>query len=401
MIIVEIFRLSITSLKANKVRSFLTMLGIIIGVSAVILLISLGSGLQNYITQQFESLGTNILYVMPGQVGQEGQGFSQGPPNFAGSKLTLKDSQDIARLGIPIIDASASIEEPISIKYADVSKYIRIHGIEDNFLKMRNINIALGRELTKADMDQQKKIAILGPVLIEKLFGEINPLGKKVLIGDFRYDVVGVTEKKGGGGLGASLDDIAFIPLTSAQRLLNQENVQAISVEINDKQNIDEAKKMVEKLLNKRLKEDEFSVVDQASLLETINSIISVLTIALGSIAAISLLVGGIGIMNIMLVSVTERTREIGLRKAVGAKSIDILVQFLIEAVSLCLVGGLIGILIGAGGSILARKFIPTVVPIWAVLLAFGFSAAVGIIFGVAPAAKAAKLDPINALRYE
>lgn len=401
MIIVEIFRLSFTSLKANKVRSFLTMLGIIIGVSAVILLISLGSGLQNYITQQFESLGTNILYVMPGQVGQEGQGFSQGPPNFAGSKLTLKDSQDIARLGIPIIAASASIEEPISIKYADVSKYIRIHGIEDNFLKMRNINIALGRELTKADMDQQKKIAILGSVLIEKLFGEINPLGKKVLIGDFRYDVVGVTEKKGGGGLGASLDDIAFIPLTSAQRLLNQENVQAISVEINDKQNIDEAKKMVEKLLNKRLKEDEFSVVDQASLLETINSIISVLTIALGSIAAISLLVGGIGIMNIMLVSVTERTREIGLRKAVGARSIDILVQFLIEAVSLCLVGGLIGILIGAGGSMVARKFIPTVVPIWAVLLAFGFSAAVGIIFGVAPAAKAAKLDPINALRYE
>jgi len=401
MIIIEIFRLSFTALKANKIRSFLTMLGIIIGVAAVILLISLGAGLQNYITQQFESLGTNILYVMPGQVGKEGGGFTQGPPNFAGSKLTYKDSRDISRLGKPIIDASASIEEPTAIKYANTSKYIRIHGVEDNFLKMRNINVVLGRELTKSDMDQQKKVVVLGPSLKEKLLGEIDPIGKKVLIGDFRYDVVGVTEKKGGGGLGSSLDDTGFIPLTSAQRLFNQDNVQAISVEVNDKQSIDEAKKMTEKLLSRRLKEDEFSVVDQASLLETINSIISVLTVALGGIAAISLLVGGIGIMNIMLVSVTERTREIGLRKAVGAKSGDILAQFLTEAIVLCLTGGFIGILIGAGGSLLAKQFIPTVVPLWAVLLAFCFSAAVGIIFGVAPAYKAAKLDPINALRYE
>lgn len=399
MIIFEVLNLAFTSLKANKVRSLLTMLGIIIGVSAVILLIALGNGLENYITQQFEDLGTNILYVLPGQVGKEGQSM-QGPPNFAGSKLTLKDSRDIAKLGGSIVGASSSIEIPASVQYGNISKYVRVHGVEDNFFKMRNIIVETGRELTKADVEQQRKVVVIGPILKEKLFGEQKALGKKILIGDFRYEVVGITATKGG-GLGQSLDDIPFITIINAQRQFNQESVQAISVEISDKQSIPDAKKSIEKLLLKRYKEDEFSVVDQASLIQTITQIIGVLTSALGGIAAISLVVGGIGIMNIMLVSVTERTKEIGLRKAVGAKFKDILFQFLMEAVMLCLVGGLVGVLLGAGGAMLARKLIPAVVPFWSVLLAFGFSAAVGIIFGVAPAYKAAKLDPITALRYE
>lgn len=400
MDVLEIFKLSWVALRANKIRSFLTMLGIIIGVMSVILLISLGNGLQNYITQQFEGLGTNVLYIMPGQVIQEGQSFSGGMPNFAGSKLTLKDTRDASRLGRPIIDASASIEQPIAIKYQDISKYIRVHGVTENMISMISIKVILGREISKGDMDRSKKVVVLGYNLQEKFFGEQNPLGKMLLIGDFRFEVIGVTEKKGG-GLGATFDDICFIPLTSAQRLFNQENVQAIEVEVDSKENISEAKKILEQHFLKKYKEDEFSVVDQASLISTINSIIGVLTAALGGIAAISLLVGGIGIMNIMLVSVTERTREIGLRKAVGAKSQDILWQFLIEAVNLCLAGGSVGVVLGVGGSLLAQKFIPASVPLWAVLLAFGFSAAVGIIFGVAPAAKAAKLDPIDALRYE
>ncbi len=402
MEVLEILKLSFSSLKANKLRSFLTMLGIIIGVAAVILLISLGSGLQNYITQQFEDLGTNFVYVLPGQVLAEGGGFTQGQPNFAGSKLTLKDVKDIKRLGYPIVDASAIIEGPGSVKFGSVSKYLQYHGVEENFFKMRSVKIAIGREFKQSDIERKKKIIIIGQNVREKLFGDVSPLGKKILLGDSRYEVIGVTEEKGG-GLGVSMDDIVFIPITAAQSQFNQESVQDIMVEASDKETIPEVKKTVERfyLKDRKLKEDEFSVVDQASLLSTINSIIGVLTAALGGIAAISLLVGGIGIMNIMLVSVTERTREIGLRKAVGAKSQDILFQFLAEAVTLCLVGGLIGILIGICGSFLAEKFIPTTVPLWAVLLAFGFSSAVGLIFGVAPAAKAAKLDPIDALRYE
>lgn len=395
----EAVKLTIVSLKANKVRSFLTMLGIIIGVSAVILLVSLGSGLQRYITSTFEDLGSNTLYVLPGQVGQEGQSIT-GPPNFSGSKLTLNDSRDIKKLGLPIVDVGASNENSTSIKYGNISKYVQIHGITENFLKMSNINIVLGRDLTKADIDQERKVVILGNAIADKLFNGINPLGKKVLMGDFRYEVVGIMEKKGG-GLGASLDDVPFIPITSYQRHFNSDKIQAISIAVQNKESIPEAKAMVEKFFLKRLKKDEFSVVDQASLVTTINSIIGVLTAALGGIAGISLLVGGIGIMNIMLVSVTERTKEIGLRKAVGATSKDILFQFLTEAITLCLIGGGIGILLGAGGALLAQKVIPTEVPLWSVILAFGFSAMVGIVFGVAPAIKAAKLDPIVALRYE
>ncbi len=170
MIIFEVLNLAFTSLKANKVRSLLTMLGIIIGVSAVILLIALGSGLENYITQQFEDLGTNILYVLPGQIGKEGQSM-QGPPNFAGSKLTLKDSRDIAKLGGSIVGASSSIEIPASVQYGNISKYTRVHGVEDNFFKMRNIIVETGRELTKADVEQQRKVVVIGPILKEKLFG--------------------------------------------------------------------------------------------------------------------------------------------------------------------------------------------------------------------------------------
>lgn len=401
MIILEVLQLSFTALRANKVRSFLTMLGIIIGVSAVILLISLGSGLQNYITEQFESLGTDLLYVLPGQVGQEGASFSQGPPNFAGSKLSLKDTRDLLRLGPPIVDASAVIEETASIKFGHTAKYSRVHGVMENFFKMTSMNMAEGRALNKGDIEQQRKVTVMGPSIKDKVFGDIQPIGQKILIGDTRYEVVGVAEKKGSSGLGSSFDEVTFIPLTAAQKQFNQENVMSIMIQVTDKQDIPEAKRITERFFLNRVKKDEFSVVDQASLLQTINSIIGVLTTALGGIAAISLLVGGIGIMNIMLVSVTERTKEIGLRKAVGAKSSDILSQFLVEAITLCLIGGAFGILIGAGGALVAQKFIPATVPLWAVLLAFGFSAAVGIIFGVAPAYKAAKLDPIDALRYE
>jgi putative ABC transport system permease protein len=401
MIFIEVFKLSLLALKTNKVRAFLTMLGIIIGVTAVILLISLGTGLQNYINNQFESIGTNLLYVLPGQVGQEGQGLSSGAPNFAGSKLTVDDARKLAKKGGSITATSASIELPASIKYGNQSKYSRIHGVMENFTQLINLNVAEGRTLNKSDVDNQSKVAVLGPEIKNKLFANQNPIGKKILVGDVRYEVIGINEVKGGGGMGASMDDLVFVPITTVQEQFNQDNVQTIIIKVNSKENIEEAKTVTKRYFKYRLKEDEFSVVDQASLVTTINSIISVLTTALGGIAAISLLVGGIGIMNIMLVSVTERTKEIGLRKAVGARSRDILWQFLIEAVILCLVGGLIGILLGILGCAVAQRFIPASIPLWSVILAFSFSATVGIVFGVAPAYKASQLDPINALRYE
>ncbi len=227
-------------------------------------------------------------------------------------------------------------------------------------------------------------------------------MGKKLTIGEERYEIIGVAEPFGALGGSNDLDNAAFIPITCAQDQFGMTNVMYIIARAKNKESIDEAKSQIKRfLLKKNLTEDDFTVMDQASLLSSINQILGVLTIALGGIAGISLLVGGIGIMNIMLVSVTERTREIGLRKAVGAKSSDILMQFLTEAVVLCLVGGTIGIILGFLGSLLAQKWLPALVPMWAVGLAFGFSSAVGIIFGIAPAYKAARLDPIEALRYE
>ncbi len=400
----EIIKLSLTALKANKVRSALTMLGIIIGVMAVILLISLGSGLQTYITDVFESLGTNTVYVMPGKMLSEEGSFSQaGAPNFAGSKLTLKHAKELGKSSEAISDAGAMIEMGATIKYANNSKYAKAQGITNNIFTIYNITVESGHPLSKTDVDRKRKVTVIGPTLKEKLFNNNDPIGKKILIGEARYEVIGVSEKKGGSfGAENDLDNAAYIPITCSMDQFGTNNVMAIIISARDKDSIEEAKMFTKRyLLKESLEEDDFTIMDQASLLSSINQILNVLTLALGGIAAISLLVGGIGIMNIMLVSVTERTREIGLRKAVGAKFSDILLQFLTEAVVLCLLGGVMGILLGFGGSLIAQKFIPATVPLWSVILAFSFSAAVGIIFGVAPAYKGAKLDPIEALRYE
>ena len=398
----ETFRLSFTALKANKVRSILTMLGIIIGVSAVILLISLGSGLKHYITDQFDKMGSNMILVLPGKILSDNGEVTHGPPNFAGSKLTLKQANDIKNLGAPITNAAPSIEMPVSAEYGRNSRFVNADGITEGQLEMSNINIDQGRGISRSDVDRNRKIAVIGPIVMEKLFNNNDPLGKKILLGDRRYEIVGVTESIGGGLMGSGdPDNNVYIPITSAMDQFGMDNVQVISVKAATKDDIEEGKALVKRYLSRKLEEDDFTVTDMSSMLDTINSILGVLTMALGGIAAISLVVGGIGIMNIMLVSVTERTKEIGLRKSVGAKSGDILLQFLTEAVVLCLFGGAIGVLIGFGGSIIARQWIPAVVPLWAVLLAFGFSTAVGIIFGVAPAYKASKLDPIKSLRYE
>jgi len=398
--ITEITKLALKSLLRNKTRSILTMIGIIIGVSAVILLVSIGQGLQNYITNQFEALGSNLVIVLPGKVGTSG-GFS-GAPNLAGSKLTMEDVNKLSQLGGPIESVGAGIEMPSSVSYFGKSTYTTVGGLTAPYQKMRNLVTSVGREISDSDNNSSRPVADIGTTVIDKIFGGQNPIGKKITIGGQKFVIVGILSQIGSGGaIGQDTNNFVFIPLTTSQNLFGMKSVQAIGVKVKDKTDIPLATSMINKELGKRLKSDDFSVVDSSSLLATITQILGVITLALGGIAAISLVVGGVGIMNIMLVSVTERTREIGLRKAVGAKPNDILIQFLIESVMLSVVGGGIGVLIGFLGSLAVNQFIATTVTWWSVALAFGVSAIIGIIFGVAPAARASKLNPIEALKYE
>lgn len=398
--IAEITKLAIRSLLRNKTRSILTMIGIIIGVSAVILLVSIGQGLQNYITNTFESLGSNVIAVLPGKVGGD-SGFSSGGPNFAGTKLTQKDVSDIARLGGPVESAGAAIQTPASVSNVGKVKYTTVLGLDFEYTKIRNLTVSSGRQINSSDVNVNRNVAVIGTTIQKDLFNGGGVLGKKITIGGQKFEIVGILSENGSGGFGVDTNSYVIIPITAAQKVFGLKGVQAIAAKAVDKESIPLAINSIKKLMSKRLKEDEFSVVDQGSLVQTINQVLGALTLALGGIAAISLLVGGVGIMNIMLVSVTERTREIGLRKAVGAKPTDILYQFLIEAVVLSLGGGMIGVMVGALGSWGINHFIQTSVSMWSVALSFGVSAVIGIIFGVAPAARASKLNPIEALKYE
>jgi len=398
--ITEILKLSIQSLMRNKSRSLLTMLGIIIGVSAVILLVSIGQGLQTYITKQFETLGANVVMVMPGKFGGGGN-FASSANSFMVSKLSLSDVDKISRLGPPVGLVAASLESTANVSYAGKSRYSNIGGYSSAYLKIMNLSTSTGVMYTDADDRASKNVVVLGESLVTKLFGSMNPIGKSVTIGSQKFRVIGVLNKFGASGFGLDINEFVAMPLTTAQKLLGTKSIQSIGVQAKDKNSVPTVINMVKKELGKRLKEDEFSVIDSANLIQTINQVLSVLTLALGGIAAISLLVGGVGIMNIMLVSVTERTREIGLRKAVGAKPTDILYQFLIEAVVLSLGGGVIGVILGSLGALALSSFLETTITWWSILLSFGVSAAVGIIFGVAPAARASKLNPIEALKYE
>ncbi|MFI5241322.1 MAG: ABC transporter permease [Microgenomates group bacterium] len=399
--ITEISKLAFRSLLRNKVRSILTMLGIIIGVSSVILLVSIGQGLQRYITDQFEQLGANLVVVLPGKVAREGNAFAGGPPNFNGSKLILADAERLAKIGGPVEAVGTGIENQSTVSYQGKSKYTTVAGMSAEYMKIRNLDVSKGRTITTADVRAQRNVVILGTSVIEKTFGQGQVIGKDVSIGGQKFQVIGVLKSVGSGGLGVDINDFAIIPITAAQKIYGMKTIMVIGVKARTKEEIPQVISLVKKELLKKYNDDEFSVVDQSSLVESINQILGVVTIALGGIAAISLVVGGVGIMNIMLVTVTERTREIGLRKAVGAKPTDILYQFLIEAVVLSLGGGAIGVLIGSLGAWGISHFISTSVTPWSIILSFGVSALVGIIFGVAPAARAAKLNPIEALKYE
>ncbi len=399
---IETFRVAFEAILSNKVRSGLTMLGVIIGVMAVILLVSIGEGAQVYITKELTGLGTNLLIITPGKTSTRG-GFH--PPS-AGTvrKLTYDDSLALRRRAWILTDAVPLVLGTGKIKYQNMGRDTMVIGTTPEFQRVRSLFVDTGNYVSQGDVDSKAKVIVLGTKVKEELFGADNPLGKVVTLSDARYRVIGVMRKKGT-SLGMDIDDIVYVPVTSGQELFDTDSLFEIIASTPRAEDVDRAIAQIKDILIKRhAHKEDFTIQTQGAMLETMNTILGVLTAVLGGIAGISLVVGGIGIMNIMLVSVRERTREIGIRKALGARNRDIMAQFMIEAITLSGAGGVIGILLGVGLALLIPVFVtvlPTSVSAWSIIMAFTFSAAVGVFFGVYPARRAALQDPIQALRYE
>ncbi len=396
MNLVESFRIAIKALNANKVRSALTMLGVIIGVAAVILLVAIGTGVQGEITSQIEGLGSNLIFVFPGDL--EG-GPGSGGAHAVAKQFTLADADMLQRrlgpdhLVVPVVQGSATL------RVGNRTMRTTVAAANENGSEVFSGDRAAGRAYRRSEVNAASKVVELGSTVVEELFPNTDPIGKTIDINGQKFTVIGYMEPQGG-SLTGDQDNQVFMPITTAQRLLDTTDIQMIVVKAADPDEIDAVQKRIEHILAPSFGE-EFTTFTQEQTLGLLNELLGTLTVMLAGIAAISLLVGGIGIMNIMLVSVSERTREIGIRKAVGAKTYDILSQFVIEAVVLSVAGGAIGVGLGWLGSQALQKLLPTEVTLWAVALAFIFSAAVGIFFGVYPAYRASRLDPIEALRYE
>ncbi len=395
---VESFRIALRALNANKVRSALTMLGVIIGVAAVILLVAIGSGVQQEITGQIEGLGSNLLFAFPGDFSRGGGGGG-GPGMTIRKQFMLDDAELIQRrLGgeaivVPVVQAAAVL------KAGNRTIRSTLAAANEEGDEVFNADYVHGRHYNRSEYATAARVVMLGATPARELFPGQNPVGRELTVNGERFTVIGVLAEQGG-TLSGDQDNQVYMPTTTAQRLLGTRNISSIIVKAADAERIDSVKARMEQALRPRF-EDEFSVFTQEQTLGILSSLLGTLTVMLAGIAGISLLVGGIGIMNIMLVSVSERTREIGIRKAVGARTYDIMSQFVIEAVALSVAGGIVGIVLGWSGAAALTRWVPTEVTWWAVALAFFFSAAVGIFFGVYPAWKASRLDPIVALRYE
>jgi putative ABC transport system permease protein len=402
MVFKRILLNSFEALKENKLRSALTMLGMIIGVAAVILLVSVGTGAKRYITGEFESLGTNIIIIQPGKTDKKN---SMGPPvSSSKGKLTLTDVDALEKRTSSLKAVSGVMFGAGTIKNEFSSLNINILGANDQFIKIFNMNIDEGTYISKDEDDAGRRVVVLGHNVKKSLYGSEIGLGKLVKINDSEHRVIGII-KETGDKLGFNVDDMVFIPTKSALRLFNTENLFGIRAAGNSRGGLDDTVKEITDVLKDRHNgEEDFTIVTQVTMLESMNTILNMLTYALGAIAFISMLVGGIGIMNIMLVSVTERTREIGIRRAVGARQSDILKQFLIEAVVISVSSGLLGIFISAFITYSLFFFFPKFdmrPPFWIIPPAFFMSLFTGIIFGVWPARKASKIQTIDALRYE
>jgi len=385
-----IVKLAVAGIRANKMRSFLTMLGVIIGVAAVIVLVSIGQGASKSVTTSIQGMGSNLVTVSIRS-------------NETSKTLTYDEvMQWKERPGVQGI--APVISGNVSVKYGNKTYDTSLEGVNDEYKDVRNYNVqAGGRFIIPTDLSFRQKVVLLGTEVSRQLFGTMNPVGETVKIDGQNFRVVGLLEEKGSASMGSN-DDKVIIPLTTAQRLTSSIGIRSVYIQAASPETVDTVVAQIDNIMLKKLKDtDAYRVFNQAEMLSTVSQVTGTLTAMLGGIAGISLLVGGIGIMNIMLVTVTERTREIGIRKAIGAKRKDILRQFLIEALVVSCAGGIIGIILGLGGSRILGSLmsIQTAISLEVIGLAFGFSVLIGIVFGMYPANKASKLSPIEALRFE
>ena len=397
--------MAFSALMANKMRSLLTMLGIIIGVGAVIAMVSIGMGVRNNIQQSIASLGSNMLIVMPGAENRT------GVRGGAGSKTTLEDEDaDAIKAKIGGIDnVSAMVSGSYQVVFGNSNWKTSVQGVSPDYMDIRSLEVESGIFITEHDMVKRNRVAVIGSTVSENLFGGSNPVGQNIRINNQPFKIIGVLKKKGQSSMGQDQDDVIIVPMTTAQeRMLGVNYVHSINVQVSSPDIMDEVQEDIETLLRQRHhiakgQEDDFNVRNLTSLMETMDSTTAMITMLLGAVAGISLLVGGIGIMNIMMVSVTERTREIGIRKALGATFRNIMMQFLIESVVIGIIGGVIGIFMGCTLSIAVAEFFNfnTVITLLPIAVSFSFAVGTGLFFGIYPAKKAAKLDPIEALRYE
>jgi len=395
----EAFRIATRALFANKVRSLLTMLGVIIGVSAVILLVAIGAGVQGSVTSSVQSLGSNVLFVFPAVL-NTGGGSGFGGGGGGGKSFSVSDAQYLKQR-LTNVDAVVPMAQTSELaKFQSRSVRPTVLGTTEDGHYVIGATLGAGRYFNRSESDSAARVAIIADTVKKQLFPNVaNPLGQVFTISGQRFTVIGWYEKVGG-GLGGDQDNQIAIPIGALQRITASDRVSIILVKVTNPGDVNSVRNQISRLLRPRFG-DQITVFSQDQTLGIFNALLGTLTIMLAGIAGISLLVGGIGIMNIMLVSVSERTREIGIRKAVGARTYDILSQFVIEAMMLSVTGGVIGILIGALGALVLSPVVPTQITPWAVGVAFFFSAGVGVFFGVYPAWKASKLDPIEALRYE
>ncbi len=402
MLFWTILKVALKSLLANKLRTILSMLGIIIGVGAVIAMLAIGAGAQNQVMQRISAMGTNLLVVRPGQ-----NGF-HGVVSGTQQNLKLEDCEKILNSAPEVFELAPVVGGSVQLKYMDKNSRTNLIGTSITYFPIRDFEIDKGRLFTEDETNRMARVVVLGPVTAQNLFGTENPIGKMVKLNGINFKVVGIQKSKGDQGY-FNPDDQVIVPYTTAMKqILGIDFLREIDLQTYPKSDINQAQADITLQLRKAHHiqpqiPDDFNIRNQAEFLETASSVSKTFTILLGGIASISLIVGGIGIMNIMLVTVTERTREIGIRKAVGAREQDILRQFLFEAFLLSFIGGLIGVLLGLGASTVLSIVSPfkTIVQLPSILLSLSFALAIGVFFGYYPAYRAAKLDVIDALRYE